>query len=383
MNATGQTPLIELQRRLALAQQMAQNPGESATPAGAALRGLAQILAARNAGKLTTEIDTEQKAQQQADLAALQALYAGQQPDIAAFNDPRMAALALQYITEQNAPKSPVALGPGEVLLDPTTYEQLASGGPAPPRMVATGVPGMLYDQSSGNLVDTLAAVMTGTPGAGTVANPMGVNIDAPQGAPAAVPGAGGWRETPGQERAAQADIAAQGREDAARLARETARANKEAEVEIAREEQKRQNLAAQPDLETQNQIFLDTITDPNFEGAVGWMDNLTGRVGEQFGSKEGVLGARVGRLGSTLVLQAAQSLSGALSDRDIQLLMESAPGRASSPQTWRDWYSTEYLPRINAGRKKLGLPGFADPFKEGKQSGRLQFDDGTEVQFE
>ncbi len=74
MNATGQTPLIELQRRLALAQQMARNPGESATPAGAALRGLAQILAARNAGKLTAEVEQTEQAQRADSYAKLGAI---------------------------------------------------------------------------------------------------------------------------------------------------------------------------------------------------------------------------------------------------------------------------------------------------------------------
>lgn len=101
---TGQTSLLELQRRLALAQQMAQNPGESRTPVGAALRGLAQVLAARNAGNLTTQIDTERQSQNEKNVAAL-ANALGVDPAKFAGVDERMIGSLANIYAQQNTPE--------------------------------------------------------------------------------------------------------------------------------------------------------------------------------------------------------------------------------------------------------------------------------------
>jgi hypothetical protein len=394
MNAmTGQTPLEVLQRRMQLAEAMAYGPQQQSNgPVGAGLRGLAQILAARNANKLGVEVAETEKAQRASDLALAQAIFGGQGGDISQFSDPQLAMAALEWQARQNAPRDPVRMKPGEVLLDPSDYSVLAEGPAAPPSFVGgTGIDGVLFDKSSmrpydvmsGRYLDGGGQAPQGVQGLAELmtppvnpANPMGVNVAAPSVGGSGMPSVADRYETPQQARERDREAAVQQTRDA-----------EQARMEVKKEAERAANIAAQPDLEVQNQIFLDTINDPNFSGAVGMIDQITGRIGAQFGRPEGVLGERVSRLATSMVLKAAESLSGAMSDKDIELLQETAPGRGDSPEVWRDWYSTEYLPRVNAGRQQLGLPKFDDPFKIGRAPVKgkrqvMKYEDGTEVEY-
>lgn len=391
--ATGQTPLSELKRRMELAQFMATTPRQANTPLGGGLMSLAQALTARQATKMGAEVEEAEKQQRASDLALAQAIFGGQGGDVSQFNDPRLAMAALEWQAQQNAPKAPVRMKPGEVLLDPSDYSVLAQGPAAPPSFIGgTGIDGVLFDKSSmrpydvmsGRYLDGGGQVPQGVQGLAEVmtappvnpANPMGVNVAAPSVGGSGIPSVADRYESPQQARTRDREAAVQQAGDA-----------EKAKMDVKKQAEREANIAAQPDLEVQNQIFLDTINDPNFAGAVGMIDQITGRIGAQFGRPEGVLGERVSRLATSMVLKAAESLSGAMSDKDIELLQETAPGRGDSPEVWRDWYSTEYLPRVNAGRQQLGLPKFDDPFKIGRAPVKgkrqvMKFEDGTEVEF-
>jgi len=101
------------------------------------------------------------------------------------------------------------------------------------------------------------------------------------------------------------------------------------------------------------NDQFFAALSDPNLAGAVGLADQYTGAIGAQFGSEEGVLGKRLLRLSSELVLEAAGNLKGALSDRDIKFLQDTQPKLSDGPAVWRDWYNNNWLPKYNAALKK------------------------------
>lgn len=87
-------------------------------------------------------------------------------------------------------------------------------------------------------------------------------------------------------------------------------------------------------------------MADPNFDASVGFIDQFTGRIGEKFGSEEGVLGGQVTRMANQLVTDAVSAWKGAISERELDFFKESVPGRGSSASTWRHWYQNEFLPR-------------------------------------
>ncbi len=91
-----------------------------------------------------------------------------------------------------------------------------------------------------------------------------------------------------------------------------------------------------------------------DFDAAVGPIDAVTGRIGEAFGSRQGVLGGEVQRLANRLVTLAAASWKGAISETELQFFLDSVPGRSSSPETWRHWYKNEFLPRHQLAKRRV-----------------------------
>jgi hypothetical protein len=120
MNAmTGQTPLEVLQRRMQLAEAMAYGPQQQSNgPVGAGLRGLAQILAARNANKLGVEVAETEKSQRTGDYALLGEMLDSGSIDtkrLGEFQNEQVAQLALALATRQASPEAVdlvEALGP-------------------------------------------------------------------------------------------------------------------------------------------------------------------------------------------------------------------------------------------------------------------------------
>lgn len=109
MNATGQTSIEELRRRLQLAESLATGPQQqSYGPVGAGLRGLAQILAARNATKLSGEVAETEKAQRTGDYQLLGEMLDSGSIDtkrLGEFQNEQVAQLALALATRQAAPE--------------------------------------------------------------------------------------------------------------------------------------------------------------------------------------------------------------------------------------------------------------------------------------
>ena len=103
------------------------------------------------------------------------------------------------------------------------------------------------------------------------------------------------------------------------------------------------ESLAGMESTEAQLQEILH---DPEFSQAVGLVDAFTGRVGEALGTKQGVLGGQAERLANQLVVDAVSNWKGAISEKELDFFLKSAPGRASSPETWSHWFHKEYLPR-------------------------------------
>lgn len=105
--------------------------------------------------------------------------------------------------------------------------------------------------------------------------------------------------------------------------------------------------------LQSKQAQFEALLNDPSFPGAVGFIDSMTGRIGQGFGTKEGVLGARVEKLSEGMVLEASRQLTGSKSDQDIAMLKRTAPSRSSSHHEWNDWYQNIFLPTVKAAQDR------------------------------
>jgi len=133
-----------------------------------------------------------------------------------------------------------------------------------------------------------------------------------------------------------------------------------QAAADAAAEEQSEAAAEAE-ELQGSYAQFVELLNDENFPGAVGMVDQYTGQIGAQFGSKEGILGERAERLSGRMILDAAASLKGQMSDKDIELLESTAPTRGDDHRVYADWFRSQFLPTVNAARKRAGM----DPLKD------------------
>lgn len=101
---------------------------------------------------------------------------------------------------------------------------------------------------------------------------------------------------------------------------------------------------------------FSDTLSHPEISSATGLRGAIEGGVGKLTGSQAGVLKARLERRGTAMVLQAAESLSGAMSDGDIALLKSTMPDGLDDAAIWRDWYSNDFVPMVRAKAAEQGI---------------------------
>lgn len=132
-----------------------------------------------------------------------------------------------------------------------------------------------------------------------------------------------------------------------------------------------KQGLPAVQGLEDQ---LVRIMADPKFDSSVGMIDQFTGKVGEAFGSKEGVLGGEAERIGNQLVVDFAEKWKGAISDKELKLFKDSVPGRGSSAQTWRHWYQNEFLPMKQRAETAAGVTaGPAAVRKYNPATGKLE----------
>lgn len=115
-------------------------------------------------------------------------------------------------------------------------------------------------------------------------------------------------------------------------------------------------------------------FADPNFSQSVGPIDAVTGRIGEWFGSDQGVLGGEVQRVVNALVTQAVSNWKGAISEKELDFFLDSVPSRGSSDETWKSWYQNEYMPRRRLmERIATGEVFFDDRLVGGSSSGYLE----------
>lgn len=115
-------------------------------------------------------------------------------------------------------------------------------------------------------------------------------------------------------------------------------------------------------DLDGALETFESLINDPNFEGAVGPIDQYTASAGAAMETKEGLLNKKALRASKKLVQDAASALSGSISDADLLLLEQSAPSVGDSAGVWRDWYETEYKPLIERSKRKAQISIGVEP---------------------
>lgn len=141
------------------------------------------------------------------------------------------------------------------------------------------------------------------------------------------------------QEAAAKEELAA-----ASTRGQESAKATVNAASELSKIEEREAQV-------------LRILDDPNFDAAVGPIDQFSGRLGEAMGTEQGVLGGEIERLSNALVREAAATWKGAISEKELELFMRSVPRRGNSGATWRSWYQNEYLPMKAKVQEKAGGP--------------------------
>lgn len=113
-------------------------------------------------------------------------------------------------------------------------------------------------------------------------------------------------------------------------------------------------------------------INDPNFSGAVGLLDQVTGYIGSKFGTNEGVVNRRAKRLLSSSVAKIAKSLGANPTDKDIVLLKETQPSMSDQPIVWQDWYKNDLMPVISARLRAMGQEEFSSGSGEMSKKDRM-----------
>jgi hypothetical protein len=113
-------------------------------------------------------------------------------------------------------------------------------------------------------------------------------------------------------------------------------------------------------------------INDPNFSGAVGLLDQVTGYLGAKFGTDEGLVNRRAQRLLSSSVARIAKSLGANPTDKDIELLLKTQPSMSDQPSVWRDWYKNDLMPIVNSKLKAMGQETFSGGSGEMSKADRM-----------
>lgn len=93
--------------------------------------------------------------------------------------------------------------------------------------------------------------------------------------------------------------------------------------------------------METEIGTLQLLIENEDFDGAVGLLDNITGRISENFAyfGDEGKLGKQVELVVNNMVLKQASFLKGNLNVQELNLLMGSVPSRATDEDGWKAWF--------------------------------------------
>lgn len=97
-----------------------------------------------------------------------------------------------------------------------------------------------------------------------------------------------------------------------------------------------------------------ETIKAPNFGEGVGPFDARAAGVFGLLPTDDYVVAKKVQRIASSLTLENAQKLSGALSDNDIKFLRETMPQPTDHAEVWLDWYNSQFLPTYQTGLRRF-----------------------------
>lgn len=97
--------------------------------------------------------------------------------------------------------------------------------------------------------------------------------------------------------------------------------------------------------LEMQNMEIQRIINDPDFDQAVGLLDQYTGKIGAQFGSKQGVLMKDAEKISNALTTSKVSDWKGAISDKELDFFKAGVPQVGDGPDVWRSWYINQYIP--------------------------------------
>lgn len=126
---------------------------------------------------------------------------------------------------------------------------------------------------------------------------------------------------------------------------------------------------------------FESLMDSPLFEVAVGPVDSRLSSEWNPFVSQERQTTRRNAEMAANrLILSAAESLKGALSDRDIRFLEDSQPKATDDESTWYAWYNNDFRPRVNAARSEQGLPPIP-AYQPGRAQPSAQVDMPDDIQ--
>lgn len=119
-------------------------------------------------------------------------------------------------------------------------------------------------------------------------------------------------------------------------------------------------------------------INDPDFSGAVGLIDQFTGKIGAALGSKEGVVNRRATRVLNNSIVKIAKSLGANPTDRDMKILADTQPKLSDPPPVWQDWYRNDLIPTVNARLKAFGQSEIEPMTPESGKVRRLKYNPDT-----
>lgn len=143
-------------------------------------------------------------------------------------------------------------------------------------------------------------------------------------------------------------------------LYKQLPRGQKERQVELSLDPAKKQKLqeidAKNAQIKQEISSFAETLSSPDFDSAVGLLDNITTMIGGLWGSKDSQLNNKINRQSKSFVIKMAKSLGANPTDRDMKILLDSIPSTWQQPEDWYNWFNDEAVPIFNARASALGL---------------------------
>jgi len=99
--------------------------------------------------------------------------------------------------------------------------------------------------------------------------------------------------------------------------------------------------------------LLTSLMDNPDFEGGVGLVDQYTGKIGAQMGTKEGIVTKQATFISNALTRSSVADWKGAISEKELAFFQSGVPQAGDAPEVWRMWYKDFYLPILEFARKK------------------------------